>query len=98
MASRIAESNLNSTLPPSAQLNIGPKVDDYESKEWMKSESNSCHRMIGEFVIKTVDFAVFAILSDADQDFTLGVSHFPTRPFEIKIGRTFFVNIFRAIH
>ncbi len=54
--------------------------------------------MINKFVIKTVDFAVFAIPSDADQDFTLGVSDLPTWPFGIKISRTFFMDIFSASH
>jgi hypothetical protein len=54
--------------------------------------------MISKFVIKAVDFTVFTILMDADQDLTLGASHLPAWPFGIKISRTFLVNIFRAIH
>jgi len=54
--------------------------------------------MISKFVIKLVDFAVFTILKDVDQEFTLGVSHLPAWPFGIKKSRTFFVNIFRTVH
>jgi len=50
----------------------------------MNGESNFCHRMISKFVIKLVDFAVFTILKDVDQEFTLGVSHLPAWPFGIK--------------
>ncbi len=53
---------------------------------------------VSKFVIKVVDFAVFAILRDADQDFTLGVSDLPAWPFGIKISRTFCLNIFRTVH
>jgi hypothetical protein len=54
--------------------------------------------MISRFVVKAVDFTVFAIPKDADQDFTLSVSHFPTWSFGIKISRAFFVNIFGTVH
>ena len=64
----------------------------------MKSESNSCRWLISKFVIKAVDLAVFAILTDTYQDFTLSVSHLPAWSFGIKISRAFFVNIFRTIH
>jgi len=54
--------------------------------------------MISKFVIKAVDFAAFTILMDADQDFTLSVSHLPAWSFGIKISRAFFVNIFGTVH
>jgi hypothetical protein len=46
--------------------------------------------------MKVVDFAVFAIPIDADQDFTLGVRDLPTWPFGTKISRTFVVNTFKT--
>ena len=54
--------------------------------------------MISKFVIKTVDFAEFTILMDADQDFTLSEGHLPAWSFGIKISRAFFVNIFGTVH
>ncbi len=54
--------------------------------------------MINKFVIKAVDFAVFTILMNADQDFTLSVRHLPAWSFGIKISRAFFVNIFGTVH
>jgi hypothetical protein len=54
--------------------------------------------MISRFVIKAVDLAVFTILMDGDQDFTLSVSHLPAWSFGIKISRAFFVNIFGTVH
>ena len=54
--------------------------------------------MISNFVIKAVDLAVFTILTDADQDFTLSVSHLPARSFRTKICRAFLVNIFGTVH
>lgn len=54
--------------------------------------------MISKFVIKTVDFAEFTILTDADQGFTLSESHLPAWSFRIKIIRAFLVNIFGAVH
>ncbi len=54
--------------------------------------------MISRFVIKTVDFAEFTILMDADQDFTLSVNHLPAWSFGVKISGAFFVNIFGAVH
>jgi hypothetical protein len=53
---------------------------------------------ISKFVIETVDFAVFTILTDADQDFTLSVSHFPAWSFGIRISGAFFVDIFGTVH
>jgi hypothetical protein len=63
--------------PTNVLFNIVRKADDYYLKKWMKGEPNSSHRMISRLVIKAVDFAVFTILTDADQDFTLIVSHLP---------------------
>jgi len=54
--------------------------------------------MIRKFIIQVVDFAVFAVLRDADQDFTLGVRDLPAWPYGIKISRTFFLNIFWTVH
>ena len=54
--------------------------------------------MISKLVIKAVGFAVFTILMDADQDFTLSVSYLPAWSFGIKIGRAFLVNIFGTVH
>ncbi len=49
-------------------------------------------------MIKAVNFTVFTILTDADQDFAPGVSHLPARPLRMKISKTFFVNKFRTVH
>ncbi len=54
--------------------------------------------MISRFVMMAADFTVFTILKDADQDFTLSVSHFPAWSFGIKISRAFSVNIFGTVH
>ncbi len=54
--------------------------------------------MISRFVINAVDFAVFTILMDADEDFTLSVNHLPAWSFGIKISRAFFVNILWTVH
>ncbi len=67
-------------------------------KKWMNRESDLLHRVVSRFIIKAVDFAVFTILMDADQDFTLRVNHLPARSLGIEISRAFFVNIFRAVH
>jgi len=64
----------------------------------MECESSLQHRLIGKLVIKLIDFAVFTILMNADQDFTLSVSHLPAWSFGIRISRAFFMNIFGTVH
>lgn len=54
--------------------------------------------MISKFVIKAVDFAVFTILLDPDQDFTFSVSYLPAWSFGINVSRAFIVNIFGTVH
>jgi hypothetical protein len=85
------------TPPTNARFGVVQEGDNYYLKKWMKGESNSSHRMISKFVIKAVDFAVFTILTDADQDFTLSVIHLPAWSFGVKIGRAFFVNKFGTV-
>ena len=62
------------------------------------AEPNFSHRMITKSVIKTIDFAVFTILTDAGQDFTLSVSHLPTWCFQMKISTTFLVYVYWTVH
>ena len=46
--------------------------------------------------IEFINFAVFAITSDARQDFTFGVSRFPARHFLVDISRTLRINVLRT--
>ncbi len=77
---------------------VNLEADDYHLRGWMRGESNSRHRLISRFFVKAVDLAIFTILMNAYQDFTLSVSHFPAWSFGIKISTAFFVNIFGTVH
>ncbi len=48
-------------------------------------------------MITMVNFAVFAITSNAGQNFTLGVSSLPTRHFLVEISRTLRIHEFRTV-
>lgn len=54
--------------------------------------------MIIRFVIECVDFGVFTILIDADQEFTLSVTYLLASRFGIKISRASFLNTLSAVH
>ena len=47
--------------------------------------------------VEVVDFAAFAIASDAGYDFTLGVSSLPARHLLVEISRTLSVYVLRTI-
>jgi len=47
--------------------------------------------------IKFKNFTNFTILFDAEEDFTLCISYFPTGPLLVKISRAIDIYIFRTI-
>jgi hypothetical protein len=47
--------------------------------------------------IESENLASPTILFDAKQDFTFGVSLFPTGAFRVKMSRTIFINVFGTI-
>ena len=49
-------------------------------------------------MVEMIDLTVGAIFVKRCQGFTLGVGDFPARPAGMEIGRTFFVDILRAVH
>ena len=98
VSGRSPQKRASRASPINVLFNMVQKIDDYYLKKWMKGESHFWHRVIGRFVIKTVDFAVFTILMNADQDFTLSVSHPPAWSFGIRISRASFINIFGTVH